>query len=287
MYKTMAGVMALTLLLAAGCGSDSGEADGIAELPREVEQPESETPDLVASTSADQVETVETDSDASSDPQGGSAAGGFSLYDFRYCEILITVTDDDGAIVTEVWGTPGIDPCADDAWNALDPDAIAAEFDATSIVMNGPRYFVVDGTADTTAAGEVGTGVAAGGASESREFGDLTMRLLATVADDGTESAAYAPELVVRTTTWTYDAGTEIYELTDPDGDVYVMQSYSLIHDPDLTAADLAMLGDRLELPDGWSFAGRVLDEHLELGLSPDGALVLQDELANSYQRDG
>ncbi len=189
--------------------------------------------------------------------------------------------------MTEVWGTPGVDSCEDDAWNAIDIDATMAEFGASSIIVNGPRYFVVDGTADTTPAGGGGAGVAAGGAAETRNFGEVAMRLLATVADDGAESASYVPELVVRTTTWTYNAGTEIYELTDPDGNVYVMQSYALIHDPDLQASDLATLGSRLDLPDGWTYAARVLDDDLQLGLTPDGALVLQDELANSYQRHG
>ena len=65
------------------------------------------------------------------------------------------------------------------------------------------------------------------------------------------------------------------------------MQSYSLTEDRSLTAADLSALGDRLELPDGWSYRSSVLDEPLQLALSPNGAIVVQDEFDNSYQRNG
>jgi hypothetical protein len=77
-----------------------------------------------------------------------------------------------------------------------------------------------------------------------------------------------------------------VYELTDSEGNTYLMQSYSLIQEPDLTADDLASLGDRLELPDGWSYNARVLDQDMQVPLAPDGgAIVVQDELENSYQR--
>lgn len=214
-----------------------------------------------------------------------TAAGGFSLYDFRYCEILMTVVGDEGVEVTEVWGTPGVDPCTDEAWYVLDPDAIQTENEASFIEMNGPRYFIVDGTAET-GDGTGGTGTAAGGAAVSRQFGDITMTLLATT-DVSEASEEYAPDLVARTTTWTYAAGTEVYELTDPEGNVYTMQSYSRIVDTDLTAADLPTLGDQLELPDGWSYSSRILDEPLQVELSPEGAIVIQDDLRNSYQRNG
>ena len=48
---------------------------------------------------------------------------------------------------------------------------------------------------------------------------------------------------------------------------------------------DLQRLGQRLQLPDGWSFHVIVLDEDAELP-SVDGiAEVITDELGNTYQR--
>jgi hypothetical protein len=62
------------------------------------------------------------------------------------------------------------------------------------------------------------------------------------------------------------------------------MQSYSLAVDPTLTEAELPALGARLQLPDGWRYRARRLEE--EWTLRVDGeARVVQDELENSYQR--
>jgi len=83
---------------------------------------------------------------------------------------------------------------------------------------------------------------------------------------------------------YTYDAGKPVYELTSPEGDVYIMQSYAQIADPDLTMDDLPTLGSRLALPDGWTYTTRMLTEPFEL-VTTGLAYVLQDELYNSYQR--
>ncbi|MEM1333942.1 MAG: hypothetical protein AAGG08_10820 [Actinomycetota bacterium] len=217
------------------------------------------------------------------DETPAAPAGGFTLNGFRYCEILLEFELDDGSPLTEVWGSPGVGDCAVEAWDTLDPDAILAESGAVDIDMNGLRFFTVDGGFDTAAT--------SGGSAEEplrlRDYGDVTMRLLATIDDSLEVGEPYVPDLVVRTETFTYRAGTEIHELTDPDGEVYVMQSYSLIVDPTLTADDLAALGEQLVLPNGWSFASRVLDDDLVLDLTPDGAVVVTDEFRNAYQRNG
>jgi hypothetical protein len=79
-------------------------------------------------------------------------------------------------------------------------------------------------------------------------------------------------------------SGFESYQLISPDGVVYVMVSMSQIVDPNLTPADLAGLGSRLALPDGWTYQAR--RRITDLVLNADGeATMLQDELKNSYQR--
>ncbi len=56
-----------------------------------------------------------------------------------------------------------------------------------------------------------------------------------------------------------------MYELLAPDGSTYVMQSYSQIIDPNLSIGQLKSLGDRLNLPQGWSYRSRVLKKDLFL----------------------
>ncbi len=281
--KTILTALLVMTLLVAACGTDA-EPEAAIETEREtetdetvVEEPTEEEP---TDPGAD-----ESAADVSADTTGSGEVltpAGFSLNGFRYCEVLMTVPGDDGSLVTEVWGTPGVGPCPDDDWAAIDPDALMVEFDATWLHMNGPRYFTVDGAVDTAPPGAD----SADTDQEIRNFGAVPMRLLATVGSASEDGVAYNPELVVRTTTWTFNAGSEVYELTDPGGITYIMQSYALIEDPDLTAEDLPSLGDRLDLPEGWSYNPRVLDEDLQVALTPDGAIVVQDEFQNSYQRN-
>ena len=75
-----------------------------------------------------------------------------------------------------------------------------------------------------------------------------------------------------------------MYELTSASGDVYIMQSYNRIVDPELSIEDLPGLGSRLTLPEGWTFTSRVLDADYEL-VSDGMAVVIQDDLSNTYQR--
>jgi hypothetical protein len=80
-----------------------------------------------------------------------------------------------------------------------------------------------------------------------------------------------------------FDAGQEIYELQDPHGRQWVMQTWSQVVDPDLSRADLSKLGDRLKLPTGWTYHSRVLTETLRVNTTTQAAQVLQDDLTNSY----
>ena len=191
----------------------------------------------------------------------------------RYCEILLGYLVD-GELQIEVWGTQGLNLCPSESWEALDPDIVKAEYEADIIVWNGPRTGVVD-----AATIEIPDG-------DHRMYGDLEMQLLATIAVDPANAAggAYSEITVNRTTGFEFWSGFEAYELTSPEGIVYVMQAMAQIVDPELTLADLTDLGSRLDLPDGWTYKSRRLIT--DLFLVADGeATVLQDELKNTYMR--
>jgi len=185
---------------------------------------------------------------------------------YRYCEILLSYDD-----TSEVWGTQGLNQCPNEQWEALVPETIRAEYNATGIIMNGPRYFVINGAS--------GVDMPKG---NTRIYGELEMRRLATL--NASESEPYVPATVLRTNTWEFHEGSEIYELTDPEGQVYTMQSYSQIIDPSLQEADLSTLGNRLNLPQGWRFSAFTLDAPLEL-VADGEAVVVVDELRNTYQK--
>ena len=212
--------------------------------------------------------------DASPPDEEASSSDREDLRGMRYCEIVL-VTMIDGDPKAEVWGTQGLSLCPAASWEGLDADAIAEDQGAALIKLNGPRYFLMnDAQVVSRPEGEV------------RLFGDLEMRLLASLKLDGGVGPLppYTTVSVVRTNTWIFNAGEEVYELVAPDGVTYVMQSYAQSVDPTLEESSLASQGARLELPDGWSYASRVLSDDLVV-IAEGEAIVIQDELENTYQR--
>jgi hypothetical protein len=96
--------------------------------------------------------------------------------------------------------------------------------------------------------------------------------------------ASYVERTIGRTKDWVFLAGKPVYELISPKGQVYVMQSYSQIVDPNLRYSDLAALGSRLKPPKGWQYRSRTLTADL-VAQSRGEAHIIQDELQNTYQR--
>ena len=197
------------------------------------------------------------------------------LFNLRYCEILLPRFDP-GDVEVEVWGTQGLNLCPQDAWDALDPAALAAEAGVPVALKNGPRFFTVDWISNTA-------GLAEG---EPRFFGAIEMVLLTTARpSEFAAETPYSTTRVARDNIWHFSAGRRVYELVNPDGVRYVMQSFSRIVDPALTLSDLSGLGERLDLPTGWRFESRVLDATLEVPAIDGVAEVVQDDLSNTYQR--
>ena len=77
-----------------------------------------------------------------------------------------------------------------------------------------------------------------------------------------------------------------LVELVAADGTTYVMQTWSQQVDPTLSEADLARLGDRLQLPEGWTYRTRRLRAPLRVVTTAAPAHVLQDDLMNSYSQE-
>jgi hypothetical protein len=194
------------------------------------------------------------------------------LHNARYCEILEVRGSLPNVVVT-VWNTIGLNRCPAAAWEAIDAGALAAERGATLVIKNGPRHFLMD-----SATASIG---------RTETFGGIAMRKVATIPIDTAAELSQTPyteRTIERRNTWTWNAGRRVYELLAPDGSNYVMQSYAQIRDPDQTIADLRSLGDRLELPPGWTYRVRRLKRDITLR-AKGRATVIQDELQNTYQR--
>lgn len=170
----------------------------------------------------------------------------------------------------------------DARFRALDPETLRQEYGGDAVRFNGPRRFL----------GDRFTAAAFDGGKRSM-LGPIPMYLYGTfvVPDLGAfasgKQTPYRETVSRRTTTWFFDAGTEVYELVSPEGTVFVMQSASLMVDPHNSVDKLPTLGDRLSLPEGWQFRVRTLEADLVMpvtyGDDPPNTIVL-DEFENNYQ---
>ena len=201
------------------------------------------------------------------------------MHGARYGEVLL-VTGRLNRIKATVYNTLGLNECPDDLWQALDTEAIKKAYRARAVILNGPRYFLMDKVSIADPGEEI------------FDFGGLQMRRLATVPLPltsilgGLRRHPYTERPVRRTTVYVWNTGREVYELVAPDGTTYVMQSYSLAVDRTMTEADLPLLGARLRLPAGWVYRVRRIDDEWALPVERE-ARIIQDELDNSYQRVG
>lgn len=206
---------------------------------------------------------------------GGSGNSVSGVRGDRYCEVLVGHLDGTNVHI-EVYNTYLLNECPEDIWSAMDSAAIKADLMADVVVLNGPRYWVMDAFESTKPIDAAPKMI---GGLSMRLSGELDLPLSAVMGGQ----TPYAPLSVARTTTWVYEAGKMVYELVDPQGKVFDMQSYSVQKTPQ-TEASLAALGSQLQLPSGWQFRARTLDATLKVTAVDGLATIVQDELANTYQ---
>ncbi|GAA1433164.1 hypothetical protein GCM10009641_23010 [Mycobacterium cookii] len=189
----------------------------------------------------------------------------------RYGEILLVTPGEAGPQAT-VYNSYPLNDLPAELWSELDPKAIAAENGAATALLNGPRYWLMNSIEKSSQ-----------GPRMIKNFGGIDMLLQATVLLSAMDPAPYTANQVHRHTVFTFDAGEEIYELHDPAMRRWVMQTWSQIVDPNLSRVDLPGLGERLDLPTGWTYQARKLTSPLRIDTTTHAAQVLQDDLRNSY----
>ncbi|GAB6110081.1 hypothetical protein [Fusibacter bizertensis] len=195
----------------------------------------------------------------------------------RYGEV-IPVYKKGAKLYLEVYNTMGSNELPQALWEKLDADKMAKTYGAKKVILNGPRYWVLNEIkgSSQTAEGKV------------VDFGGIEMTqravLHANIFSGTVGGKTYKENVVNRSTTYEYWKGNMVYELIAPDGSVYRMQSYSQQIDPTLTIDRLENLGSSLKLPEGWQYIASVLKEDSILKANGE-AYVINDELGNSYQK--
>jgi hypothetical protein len=185
--------------------------------------------------------------------------------DMRFCEILVVKVRG-----IEVYNTTGVSDCPAQLWNALDPRKIRRQFHAVKVEKNGPHFWMMD--SQTVSFGA------------KASFGGIDARWVArlpllTALEAATGSKPYKVFTPKKTQRMVYAKGKPVYELVDPDGNVYVLQA----HEEKFPIDTLARLGEKLKLPSGWKFRTRDLSEDLVLDLKSDQTIYAVGDEHHQY----
>jgi len=160
----------------------------------------------------------------------------------------------------------------------IDAYNLAYGSNCVGATVNGPRHWVLDNL--TTLGGLTASG-------DELTVGDIQFglagQLQTAVGNPTIGSDPYVVNTVQRNTQYTFHKGLLVYELTDPDGNVYVMQSYSQQIEPSITLNNLEFLGPWDYLPSGWTYAARRLTR--DLVLTANGSTqIVNDYFRNTFQ---
>ena len=101
-----------------------------------------------------------------------------------------------------------------------------------------------------------------------------------------TVKGSYYPAYIYRNTQFKFNKGSTVHLLDAPDGEVFVMQSYTHHFDKRVTKDNLDNLGSILKLPEGWKYRAVMVDREFIINQKKTNhqAHVLQDNLHNTYQ---
>ena len=194
-----------------------------------------------------------------------------------FCEVaLITGTSKANAIA-DFYNSTGTDVCTPEKFAALDKAQILKETGAREVFLNPSRRWMFD-VLDVYEDGI------------ERTFGGIKMTWMGVVPvselEKGVTKGHYVPGYIYRNNQYTFKKGREIYILDAPDGEVFVMQSFTNFKQKEVDINNIRNLGSKLTLPPGWKFRSVVLDRDLIVNQKRTNNLahVFQDDMLNAYQ---
>src|SRR5690349_11069653 len=188
----------------------------------------------------------------------------------RYCEIIPIVRDGLHLTAT-VYNTLGLNDCPAQIWDSITEDTMKQRFGAVTVLLNGPRYFLMD---SVTASGSNKAG-------EKIEAGGLELTAAIDVGLLDLLHRPYREQTINRDTVYRFKAGLSVHMLEASDGSRYAMQAYLQIVDKTITNGQLDALGSKLKLPSGWRHKTNSPDQDLLLGAQGE-ATVIQDDFDNT-----
>lgn len=203
-------------------------------------------------------------------------AGPGDVRNTRYCEILLGTLSGATDVNIKVYSTEGLNDCPESAWSQVNATQIMSQTGVDLVILNGPRYWTIDSFGDSMLLNTTPMTI---GGIEMRQAGAIST----TLGDAPSMEAPYTIHTIMRNSEFIWEAGKPVYQLVDPQGNVYTMQSYSLQKEPQQTIDTLANLGSVLTPPTGWSFRTMVLAQEIDAKAVNETAMVTQDDYGNTY----
>lgn len=197
-----------------------------------------------------------------------------------WCEILPMVGTPPNAVM-QLYTSAFADNCTEERSSAQDMTKLAADLGVAKAVMNPGRYWAFDRVTTFTA-------------GELVDFNGIKAHWAATMTPQDVAaivgSKPYSVAKIKRDTEWLYLKGKPAHLLRTPEGKVWVLQVYTKAKDPTLSLETLNQLRGKLQLPEGWKFEVKVLDQDLSLQprrVADTEAFIMRDNLGNTYMGCG
>jgi hypothetical protein len=192
------------------------------------------------------------------------------------CEIFL-LKGEPGKFEALVYNTTGLNDCPPAKFDPIDPRQVAQKA-GSDVAWKNPRRFWMMDVLTVSLIGE------------PRDFDGLTFNFMARMTmppgftpGKGQAGFAYQPTQIRRNSRYEFLKGKPVFLLQSPDGQTWVMQTYTTHTDPSLTEADLPNLAQKLKLRAGWQFKAKTLDR--DLAITTTGlANIVPDDLENMYQ---
>jgi len=208
----------------------------------------------------------------------------------RYLEIMVFGGNGiTGNLEANVYNTsllPGFDgkvnkDSAPQAWaEGLNTEDIKKQFKALDVAINGPKLWMIDYFqlplgADRPFNGKIIPWCA-------------RLHLKKSEAKQ-MEKVKYSPTTIERKSQLGYNKGTTVFLIDDTDGNTWIMKGFQLGIHPRWTYEEFAAdpASKFRELPAGWKFRTKVLDQDLTLVPQTGVATIISDEFFNVYDKTG